>query len=323
MTKILVTGGCGYVGSILVPKLLESNYKVLVVDNQWFGNNLPIHKNLEVLKESISSIGPKHLNGVQKIIHLANIANDPSVELNPVLSWEVNVLHMVQLLQNAKIARIDEFIYASSGSVYGVKAEEKVTEDLELTPISIYNKTKMAAERVALSYASDFKVVCVRPATVCGVSPRMRFDVAVNMFVLQAFEEKKIKVLGGNQTRPNIHIKDMAALYEHILRSGNIESGVYNAGFENLTINEIAKMVQEICGGEIEVLPSNDPRSYRQDSTKLMNTGFSPNYQVKDAIVEIWEALNSGHIKNELNWHTVRAMKHLGLGDISQSGKTK
>ena len=167
------------------------------------------------------------LDGVEAIIHLAHIANDPAVELNPTLSWEVNVLAGQQLADKAIRAGVKQFIFASSGSVYGVKEEPKVTEDLTLLPISVYNKTKMIAERVFLSYTKQMQVHCIRPATVCGLSPRMRLDVSVNMLTYQAIKNKRITVFGGDQTRPNIHIQDMANVYRH-LANPELASGCYN-----------------------------------------------------------------------------------------------
>ena len=174
--KILITGGCGYKGSYLIPLLLDSGHEIISVDTQWFGNYLINHKNLQNLKVDIRNIDKVPMNGIDVVIHLANIANDPAVELNPTLSWEVNVLAGQQLIEKAQRNNVSHFIFASSGSVYGVKDEPKVTEDLELVPISVYNKTKMVAERVFLSYKEKMKIHCVRPATVCGFSPRMRLD---------------------------------------------------------------------------------------------------------------------------------------------------
>ena len=256
----------------------------------------------------VGDISESDLNGIDSVIHLANIANDPSVDLNPVLSWEVNALHTTQLLDLCKRSSIKQFMYASSGSVYGVKTEEQVTEELSLLPISAYNKTKMVTERVCLSYQDDFDVYCIRPATVCGTSPRMRFDVVVNMFVLQAFQNGEITVLGGNQVRPNIHIEDMARVYEHFLTNDNLESGCYNAGFENLLVSEIAELVAQEFNCKITTKESNDPRSYRQDSSKLLSTGFVPRLKVQNAISRIAEELKTGRLLDDPRWHTVKWM---------------
>ena len=313
--RILVTGGCGYVGSVLVPQLLSDGHNVLVIDDQWFGNFLPSHPELAIRKKSINQIDDADLNGIEAVIHLANVANDPSVELNSTFSWEVNVLHTTQFLELCKRAKsVKKFMFASSGSVYGVKSEPNVTEELSLVPISAYNKTKMSAERVCLSYAEYFDVICVRPATVCGVSPRMRFDVVVNMFVLQAFTKSKITVLGGEQVRPNIHIDDMASVYTHFLGKNGLVSAIYNAGFENISVMDIAKMVQEVFKVEIEVKPSNDPRSYRQDSTKLIESGFVRKKSVSDAISEIATKLKNGEVKDDERWHTVKWMTSEKIG---------
>ena len=315
--KILVTGGCGYVGSVLVPDLLLQGHHIDVVDTQWFGNYLATHPNLRIIQKPVSAIEIDDIKDKDAVIHLANIANDPSVDLNPVLSWEVNALHTNQLLELCKrYSNISSFIYASSGSVYGVKSDEKVTEDLELVPISVYNKTKMVTERICTSYEDSFSVYNVRPATVCGISPRMRFDVVVNMFVFQAFKNKKITVLGGDQVRPNIHINDMSSVYSHLL-SAAPKSGSYNAGFENLLVGEIANMVANKFGVEIEVKPSNDPRSYRQDSTKLLSTGFIPRFKTIDAINQIGDALQSGAIEDNARWHTVSWMKQINSELVS------
>lgn len=313
--QILVTGGCGYVGSVLVPRLLYEGNSILVIDDQWFGNFLNSHPELKVKKKSINHIDETDLQGIEAVIHLANVANDPSVELNPTFSWEVNVLHTTQFLELCKRSKtVRKFIFASSGSVYGVKSEPNVTEELSLVPISAYNKTKMSAERVCLSYGEHFDVTCVRPATVCGVSSRMRFDVVVNMFVLQAFTKNKITVLGGDQVRPNIHIEDMVSVYTHFLGKNRLGSGIYNAGFENISVLDIAKMVQEEFKVEIEIKSSNDPRSYRQDSTKLLDTGFVRKKNVSDAINEISTKLKNGEISDDDRWHTVKWMTSQKIG---------
>ena len=306
--KILVTGGCGFVGSVLTPALLHAGHDVVVVDTMWFGDFLQPHPRLTVLTADVRDTDAIPMKGVEAVIHLANIANDPSVELNPVLSWEVNVLATMQLADRAVREGVRQFIYASSGSVYGVKDEEQVTEDLTLVPISVYNKTKMVAERVLLSYQDRMRVQCVRPATVCGYSPRMRLDVSVNMLTMQALRNKRITVFGGQQVRPNIHILDMVAVYLHFL-DRDIPSGCYNAGFENLSLLAIADAVKSHVPAEVVVTASNDPRSYRLNSDKLVKTGFRPAHGVANAISEIIDAFSTGRLVDEDRCYNVKWMK--------------
>ena len=311
--NILVTGGSGYKGSVLIPLLLADGHKVINIDTNWFGNKLPEHKNLSNIQCDIREVDYSIFSSVDSIIHLANIANDPAVELNPTLSWEVNVLASQQIADKAVRAGVKQFLFASSGSVYGIKDEIRVTEDLELVPISTYNKTKMVAERVFLSYRDYMDVKCIRPATVCGFSPRMRLDVSVNMLTFQALKNGKITVFGGSQTRPNIHILDIANVYRHFLNNKDIPSGSYNAGFENISILEIAKKVAHKINAEIIITESNDPRSYRQDSSKLLDTGFIPNYSVEYAIDELVEKYKSGILIESDQCYTVKWMKNLNL----------
>ena len=311
--KILITGGCGYKGSVLIPKLLKEGHQITNIDTEWFGNYLKPHENLKSIKRDIRDIKDISFEGFNAIIHLANIANDPAVELNPTMSWEVNVLASHQLIEQAKNANINQFLFASSGSVYGIKEEEKVTENLPLVPISTYNKTKMIAERVFMSYESSMKIHIIRPATVCGISPRMRLDVAVNLLTFQALTRNKITVLGGAQVRPNIHIDDICNVYIHFLNNSDISSGFYNAGFENVSILDIAKLIKSKTNCELEILPSNDPRSYRQDSTKLLRTGFNPKKNIDTAIDELISAYKKQELKDKDQWHTVRWMKSQSL----------
>jgi len=313
MQNILVTGGCGYVGTVLTKLLLDEGHKVSVYDSQWFGNFLKPNSNLKLIKGDIRGIEDVNLKDIEIIIHLANIANDPSVELNPGLSWEVNVLAGQQLIDKAVKANVKQFIYASSGSVYGIKDEKDVTEDLSLVPISVYNKTKMVAERVFLSYSDNIKVKCIRPATVCGWSPRMRLDVSVNMLTMQALKNQVVTVFGGNQTRPNIHILDMARVYKHFIDNPQIPDGCYNAGFENISIIDIAEMITNEIPAEIVVTESNDPRSYRQNSDKLLQTGFIKKYSIIDAVKELRKKYELGKLVDQDHYYTVKWMKHLGL----------
>jgi len=283
-----------------------------VVDIIWFGNYLPKHKNLTVIKKDIRDADNLSMKSVDSVIHLANIANDPCGELDPKLSWEVNVLATMRLVEQAIRSDVKQFIYASSGSVYGVKDELEVTEELSLVPISDYNKTKMISERVLLSYKDHILVQCVRPATVCGYSPRMRLDLSVNLLTMAALSDKKITVFGGKQTRPNIHIKDMVEVYVHLLESGERAPGVYNAGFENISIMDIAKTVTKFVPSDIIVTESNDPRSYRLSSTKLLKTGFCPKYGIVDGIQDVMTDYRNGKIFNNEICYNIKVMKKLG-----------
>ncbi len=311
--KILVTGGCGYTGTILVNSLLKDNHKVIVIDTQWFGNFLKKNNNLKIIKGDVRNLKDYYFKKVDSVIHLANIANDPGVELNPNLSWEVNVLATRKLAELSIKNKVKQIIFASSGSVYGLKKEKKVTEDLDLVPISTYNKTKMIAERVLMSYQDKIKIHCIRPATVCGLSPRMRLDVTVNNFTFQACKNKIITVFGGKQIRPNIHIKDLIRVYKFFLYNKQFKNGFYNAGFENLSILKIAKKIQKIIPSKIKVSKSNDVRSYRQSSQKLLSLGFKSKYSIDDAVNEIFKAFNSKKLKDNRSYYTVSWMKKIGL----------
>jgi len=310
--KILVTGGCGYKGHVLIPKLLSQNHHVVCFDTQWFGNFLTPHLNLSIHKGDVRDVDTVPMDGVDCIVHLASIANDPCGDLNPKLTWEVSALATMQLADKAKRLGIKRFIYASSGSVYGVKDEEHVTEDLKLEPISEYNKTKMVAERVLLSYKDDMAVQIVRPATVCGYSERMRLDVSVNLLTMHALSKGKIIVFGGKQVRPNIHIDDLTDLYIHLINHPEI-TGVYNAGFENISILEIAELVTKYVQVDIEITASNDPRSYRVNSDKILATGFKPKKTVENAIVEIIDKYNMGILKDEEKFYNLKWMQSNNL----------
>ena len=309
--KLLLTGGCGYIGTNLTAKLLDEGHQVTVVDIMWFGNYLNSHKNLSVIQADIRDIEQVPMDDIETIIHLANIANDPTGDLNAKLTWEVNVLASKLLVEKAIQHGAKQFIYASSGSVYGVKEEPKVTEDLPLIPISDYNKSKMISERVLLSYQEKITLQIIRPATVCGYSPRMRLDLSVNMLTMQALTRGKITVFGGQQTRPNIHMKDMVKVYLHFLELGEKALGIYNAGFENISILDIANKVTEHVQAEIKITVSNDPRSYRQNSDKLLGTGFKPKYGVENGIMDVIEAYNSGRLQDENLYYNIRKMKQL------------
>jgi nucleoside-diphosphate-sugar epimerase len=313
--KVIVIGGAGYSGSVLVNRLLARGDEITVVDSFWFGDWLVEHPKLRKVRCDIRDVEQLPNESFDAVVHLANIANDPGVELSPVLSWEVNVLASQRLAEWAISHDIPHFIYASSGSVYGVKDEERVTEELSLVPLSAYNKTKMVAERVLLSFADRFALHIVRPATICGVSPRMRFDLTVNMLTLQAATNQRITVYGGSQVRPNIHIEDIAGVYMHFLDHPEIESGLYNAGFENLSVLEIAEMIANRIPAEIVVTESNDPRSYRVDSSKLLESGFKPAKSVEHAIDGLVSYCAKESNLDRPEWHTVSTLQRLGLSE--------
>lgn len=306
--RLLVTGGCGYKGTVLVPKLLARGYQVIVLDTMWFGNFLEPHKSLQVIQGDVRDVDAIPIKGIDTIIHLSSVANDPCGDLDPKLTWEISALATMQLADKAARNGVRQFIYASSGSVYGVKEEKEVIEDLELKPISEYNKTKMVSERVLLSYADKMCVQIVRPATVCGYSPRMRIDVSVNMFTMQALTKGAITIFGGSQTRPNIHIDDITDVYLHFIDHPEF-MGIFNAGFENLAIVDIARLVTKHVEAKITVTESNDPRSYRVNSDKLLATGFRPRKTVEDAIQELIAHYRSGTLRDEERFYNLKWMQ--------------
>ena len=306
--KILVTGACGYKGTVLVPKLLSAGHEVVAIDTMWFGNYLKPHPKLTVAQVDVRDVDRIDLAGIDAIIHLSSIANDPCGDLDPKLTWEVSALATMQLADKAVRRGVEHFIFASSGSVYGVKEEAQVTEDLELKPISEYNKTKMVSERVLLSYKDEMVVQVIRPATVCGYSPRMRLDVSVNMLTMQALTKGRITVFGGAQTRPNIHIDDITDIYLYMLAHAECQ-GVFNAGFENISILDIARRVTDHVPAEVVVTESNDPRSYRVNSDKLLATGYRPKKTVENAIQDIIEKFRAGELKDEERYYNLKWMQ--------------
>ena len=311
--RVLITGGCGYVGTKLTAAALNrGDVDVTVLDTQWFGNHLMSHPRLTVIAGDVRNIDDIDLRAFDTVFHLANIANDPSVDLNPYSSWEVNVLAGMRLIDRAARQGVKQFIFASSASVYGLKSEPNVTEDLELYPLSEYNKTKMVAERVVMSYADAMTTTIIRPATVCGYSPRMRLDLVVNLLTMQALTKGVMTVLGGEQTRPNIHIDDIVDVY--LFAFDRRLTGVFNAGFENLSVRDIAERIASEVPATVTILPSNDPRSYAICSDRLLATGFAPKRNVAAAIQEIAAAYREGRLKDDDIWYNVKWMKQHRLG---------
>jgi len=307
--KILVTGGSGYQGVKLIKILINKGFLVINVDNNLFGNYFIKNKNVKNYQLDINQIYKVDLKNVYACIHLASIANDPMVDLNQSFSWETSALGTMVLMEQLKKYKVKKIIYASSGSVYGIKKEKRVTENLSLKPLSTYNKVKMVTERVILSYKKYLNVIILRPATVCGFSPRMRLDVTVNMLTFHALKNKKITVFGGKQKRPNIHIDDLLDAYIFFLTK-NIKSDIFNIGFENLSIIDIAKKISKIIKSKIIIKKnSSDTRSYNLDSSKLLKTGFRPKKKISDAIIELKDLYNKNILKDKPNFHSIKWLK--------------
>jgi nucleoside-diphosphate-sugar epimerase len=325
---VLVIGGAGYVGSELVRFLLDEGYRVRVLDTFWYGKE-HLEKNrpatLELIEGDMRNIAvvEKALDNITDVIHLACISNDPSFDLNPTLGKSINLDSFEPIVLAARKAGVRRFIYASSSSVYGVKSEERVTEELPLEPLTDYSKFKADCEEILLKY-SDSQFVCtiVRPATICGVSSRQRFDLSVNILTNHAVNIQKITVFGGSQHRPNLHIKDMCRAYLTILSkpSSTVQNKIYNVGSDNLTLDEIASKVNEFVGSTVPVIyqNTNDLRSYRVDSEFIkQDLGFEPKHKVDDAIKDLVNAFNQGYFEAPLEnsrYFNIKKMKELGLG---------
>src|SRR3990167_6548610 len=308
--RLIVLGGCGYIGSVLVPKLLNAGHVVRVLDILWFGSHLRPHPRLKIIQCDIRDQSVP-IGAADAIIHLANVANDPAGDLDPKMTWEINALAMAHIADRAVRAGVKQFIYASSGSVYGVSDAPQVSEDTPLVPLTEYNKTKMVAERVLLSYADKMAVQIVRPGTCCGVSPRQRLDITVNGMVAGACHDRKINVINGEQNRPNIHIEDLTDLFLWVLQRPQL-TGIWNAGFENLTGLEIAEFVRERFS-DLPVVESEsaDRRSYRMDSGKLLKAGFKPLHTVRDAVRELAEEYMNGKLQKGDECYNVKHMRRL------------
>lgn len=315
--RILVTGGCGYIGSVLVPKLAQ-RHQVTVLDSMLFGNHLPIIQNVNVVRGDIRDLSLllSMLPGNDVVIHLAAIANDPCSDLEPSITYEVNrdaVIHLVNVAKNCGIKR---FINASTSSVYGVKEEAAVTEELVLEPITLYAKLKAETEKIVANAADNgFTAVSIRSATVCGVSPRMRFDVIVNILAKLAIADGRITVHGGGQYRPNVHIDDITDLYVSLVEipEAMINGKVYNFGSTNHTVKEIAQMAHEETGAMVQMNTNvTDNRSYRISSEKIRNElGLEPKKTIRQGIRDIKKAFNEGFFPDPDNsrHYNIRTMK--------------
>jgi nucleoside-diphosphate-sugar epimerase len=331
MSKVLVTGGAGYVGCVLVPKLLETGYEVVVYDLMLFGaDGLPQHPLLQAVEGDIRDIPSftAALKGVDSVVHLACISNDPSFELDPELSKSINYDCFEPLVLACKENGVGRFIYASTSSVYGVSDAPEVTETHPLVPLTDYNKYKGMSEPFLLRHQSpDFTTVIIRPATVCGYSPRMRFDLSVNILTNLAVNKGQITVFGGSQKRPNIHVDDIAELYVQLLEipSELIAGEIFNAAYQNHTISELAEMVKKIVEQEMpEKVPikiitttSNDLRSYHVSSRKIKEKlGYIPRRSVEDAIRDLCNAFKAGKLPNSMTddrYVNVKVAKKKGI----------
>jgi len=334
LKTILVSGGAGYVGAVLVPKLLDKGYCVKVLDLYIYGedvlDSVKDNPNLEQIKGDIRDKGllKKVLSGCDAVIHLACIANDPTFELNPALSRSINYDAFEPLVRISKESGVKRFIYASTCSVYGISDAENVTEDNPLVPITDYNKYKGLCEPILLKYQSpNFTTVVIRPATICGYSPRQRFDLTVNILTNHAFNTNRITVFGGKQTRPNIHIGDITDLYCMLLESPSkqIAGKIFNAGYQNRSIAEIARIVKYVmkqeCSnqGDIEIVTvsSSDPRSYRISSEKIKRElNFIPKRTIEDSVRDLITEFRAGKLPDSMNnnrYYNIKTMKSINL----------
>jgi nucleoside-diphosphate-sugar epimerase len=329
--KVLVTGGAGYVGCVLVPKLLSEGHSVLVYDLMLFGSEgLPNRPGLQVIKGDLREINHYRsvVQGVDAVIHLACISNDPSFELTPALSRSINYDCFEPMVAASKVAGVKRFIYASTSSVYGVSEAPEVTEEHPLVPLTDYNKYKGLCEPILLRYQSpEFTTVIIRPATVCGYSSRMRLDLTVNIFTNQAVNNRKLTIFGGSQKRPNIHIDDVADLYVQLLNFPvqMIAGETFNAGYQNHTVAELAGMARTVVEQEmpekapvtLETTTTNDPRSYHVSSKKIAaKLGFVPKRTIEDAVRGICRAFKAGKLPDSLTddrYFNVKVLKKAGI----------
>ena len=325
MSKILITGGAGYVGGVLTPYLLRKGYKVTVIDLMIYGRDvLTAHPNLKIIegdirnKNLLEEILPNH----DIVIHLACISNDPSFELNPTLGKSINLDAFTPLVEIAKKNLVKRFIYASTSSVYGIKKEKDVDETMSLEPLTDYSKYKADCEIILKKYISEnFTPIIIRPATVCGYSPRQRLDVVVNILTNLAYHKRAITIFGGKQLRPNIHIEDMARAYEIIVNApkSKVSGEIFNVGCENCSILELANMVIKTIGNDVSLKSSftNDNRSYHISSKKIKKIlSFDSVNTISDAINDLKLAFKKGLLPNSLTdekYFNIKMMQSLNL----------
>lgn len=323
--NILITGGAGYVGSKLTPKLLELGHKVTVLDLMIYGENvLDNNKNLKKKKGDIRNhdLLKKIIPGHEAVIHLACISNDPSFELNPSLGKSINYDAFEPLVRISRDNKVSRFIYASSSSVYGIKKDKNVTEDMKLEPLTDYSKFKGECEKILKNYKSeDFIVTTIRPSTVCGYARRQRLDLVVNILANNAFHNREIKVFGGDQLRPNIHIDDMVDSYLAILDAAPqiINGEIFNVGFKNQSVNELALDVKKVMGEDVKITntESNDYRSYHVSSEKIKSIlGFTTKRTIREAVLDLKKAFEGGKLPDSLQdekYFNIKRMQSINL----------
>lgn len=327
--NVLVTGGAGYVGHVLTPRLLEEGYNVTVYDTLFYGVRLPNSPNLRVIKGDIRDVAKvtEAMQGQDAVLHLACISNDASFELDEKLSETINLDAFEPIVKAAKEAGVTRFVYASSSSVYGVSDSPDVTEEHPLVPLTLYNKFKGMCEPILWQYKSDdFTCVTIRPATICGYSPRTRLDLSVNILTNHAVNKGEITVFGGTQMRPNLHVDDMVDAYVLMLQAPaeKIQGEIFNIGYQNYSISDIANMVKKVVEeempelGEIKIVttPSNDYRSYHVNSDKVRRVlGFTPKRSIEDAVRDLTRAFRNNMLPGSFDddwYYNVRTMKKLG-----------
>ncbi|APO52462.1 nucleoside-diphosphate-sugar epimerase [Bradyrhizobium diazoefficiens] len=326
--NVMVTGGAGYVGSVLVPHLLAAGHKVTVLDLFMYGESVfdavRNNPNLRLIKGDIRDEAAinEALRGNNAVIHLACISNDPSFELDPALGKSINYDCFRPMVRAAKKAGIKRFIYASSSSVYGIKDEAEVTEELSCEPLTDYSKFKAMCETdLADEAASGFVACTVRPATVCGYAPRQRLDVVVNILTNLAVNTGRIRVFGGTQRRPNLHIEDMSAAYLFLLQQDDakIDGKTYNIGYENHSLMKIADIVKSVVGNNVDIAvePTDDLRSYHVSSEKIRRElGFAPTHTIEQAVSGLVDAFKAGRLPNSLNdprYFNIKMMQNISL----------
>jgi nucleoside-diphosphate-sugar epimerase len=325
MSKILVTGGAGYVGAVLIPYLLNKGHKITVIDLMIYGEEVLIkNPNLRIIKGDIrdTDLLKKELPNHEVVIHLACISNDPSFKLDPKLGKSINLEAFRPLVEISKQNLIKKFIYASSSSVYGLKKEKEIHENISLEPLTDYSKYKVECEVILKKYESEnFAPIIIRPATVCGYSPRQRLDVVVNILTNLAYHKRKISVFGGKQLRPNIHIKDMAKVYDVLINAqkSKVSGEIFNAGYENKTVSDLANIVKSVLGDDIQLVetPTNDNRSYHISSKKIKKIlDFDSQYTIKNAINDLRIAFEKNLLPNSLTdekYFNIKRMQSIRL----------